>query len=255
MTLGLVGMINPAWSQQRDYYHEYIRNIQIAHSFLSQAAAAENIPHCEEEDIRQKHRRSLQRLEQENDEHTIDTLLQELASLDIHLARCKYRNNKEQYTLLLKEAAAHQEGGGQYQAAGQLYYDGGDIVKARECFKREVRTIEALMRITPLQELPKIRDEFVRQKDYWRAGKIDWFLGDRKNGKVLMQRSTEYHAARKEAEGLVGEQRFASALHFLWRKKVLPFYEETMRELCGSDRRCRQEVEKYDPQKNRPMLF
>ncbi len=235
----------------RGEYNEYVDHLEIqAPSFLNAVP-----DECNELTQQQRRQEIHRQLEQEKDEHTIDTLLQERASLSISLANCKYKNDKVEYSSLLKDAAQHYEMLGQFEVAGRIYHKINEIAPAQECFKKDTKTIEETMKITPREKLLQFRDEFLAQGDYWKAGKISWYLGDQISGRALIENSSEYGKAHQEAERLMQQQRFRTALNFLWRGEILPFYRELMLEWCGSHQDCQQEVKAYDPLKNRPIRF
>lgn len=204
---------------------------------------------CDMPTLQQKHQDILRRLQQENDEHSIDVQLQELSSIDISLANCN-KDDRKMYNSSLSDAAGHYAMRGQFEIAGRMYYAVGELEKAQECFKNDNNTIEEMIKVTFREKLPLLRDTLLTQNDYWRAGKIQWYLGDQEGGKALIRKSAEYTAVRRAAEELVTERRFGIALSFLWKGKKLPFYQELMSELCGSHRDCRREVKAYDPKKN-----
>ncbi len=259
---------------KRDPYWHYINTLEVALPFINRKdIEVEGIQKlCDEEKVKKKHAELLEYIKQretllptaQNDGpiHAIWESTDDLICLDINLANCKYWNNSEKYRGLMEDSAEHYNQLGRFAGAARIYHHLSEyyfhkdtekskeyMKKTREYFRKRWNVVEEVIKITPLEELAVLRDEDLQHGNYWSAGKIEWYLGNKERGKSLIMQSPEYQQLVKESKISVERDEYYDAIQNLWGD-LIPFYKEIMKELCGRNKKCLREVQRHVPAKN-----
>ncbi len=264
---------------KRDLYWRYINMLEIDLPFINRKdLEVEGISKsCDEEEIKKKHAELLEYIKQretllptaQNDGpiHAIWESTDDLICLDINLANYKYRDNPEKYRGLMEDIVEHYKQLGRFAGAARIYHHLSEyylhkdtekskeyMKKTREYFRKDWYGVEEVIKITSLEELAVLRDEDLQHGNYWSAGKIEWYLGNKERGKSLIMQSSEYQRLVKESKISVERDEYHDAIQDLWGE-LIPFYKEIMKELCGKNKKCLREVRTHVPAKNYPLMM
>ncbi len=264
---------------KRDPYWHYINTLEIAQPFINKKnIKVEGIKKvCDEGEIKKEHAELLKWLAMAEAAlptatttgmiHVVWSTTDDLIYLDVNLANCKYKNDSEKYQELMEDSAEHYKKRGRFAGTARIYYHLSEyysnknaekskeyLNKAREYFRKRWNAAEEIIKLTPLEELAAIRDENLQKGNYWSAGKIEWYLGNKERGRSLIMQSPEYQRLVKESKESVKEGKYYDAVQNLWGD-LIPFYKEIMKELCGKNKKCLREVRTHVPAKNYPLMM
>lgn len=196
-----------------------------------------------------------------NPSHSLWQGIDDLISIDTTLANCFYRKEPEKYVEKMIEIIEHYQHLNREGGMGQVYYylfalykNPEYLEKAREYLKMDEHGFEAYLRLTPKEELPKARDEYLQQEDHLRAGKIEWYLGNRERGRELIIQSKEFPLVVEESRKAVLERDYEYAIGHLWRGLRIPFTGEIIKNICKDNKACLKDLERYGPNKDKEFF-
>ncbi len=196
-----------------------------------------------------------------NPGHNLWSVIDGLVNLDVNIANCFHKKDPEKYKEKMMEIIGHYERLERHGRMGEVYYhlfdlykNAGYLEKAKEDLRRDRHGFEAYLKLTPREDLPRVRDEYLQQGDYLRAGKIEWYLGNRERGRELIEKSKEFLKAIEESRKAVREKDYGYAIGSLWNGYRIPFTEEIIRDLCKNNKECLRDLEMYGPRKNKEFF-
>ncbi|MEK6951277.1 MAG: hypothetical protein AABX13_06155 [Nanoarchaeota archaeon] len=233
----------PHSQEEKDEFRDYIANLEIVPPILYKTD--------EKCDINKltagytKEHKSFAELKT-NNEHILWKALDHLINIDVNLANCLHKLDRQRSDYLLKEAAGHYEYRGSYGSAGRLYYFLGDKNKARKNFRKDPLTLEALIKFTPPEELNKLKEAYLTRGGYLEAGKIAWYQGDREKGREYIAQSERYKELIENCSNFIDKGNVRKAIFVLWEFSRIPFYKEALLSKCKNEK-CKREIENYIP--------
>ncbi len=210
---------------------------------------------CDEEEIRDKHRELSEVLARRkiavraadvrvtSEIHSLFDLIDELVDLDRKLANCKY-SGTQKWNDFLHEIAEHYALVEAFDDAGRACLAAGDKQCARDFFAQWTYSTEGAIAYTMAEELPALRDSYLKRGDLLSAGKAEWVMGNKERAKELMRQSGEFRRELELAKSAIADQRYEPAFHCLWNKLKIPFYRELVEELCPNQH-CRIQLLSY----------
>ncbi len=238
----MLGINNKGFQEAEDEYRYYIDNLEIVPDFLYS-----NYEGCKMDELKQKHDDLINKIQHNN--FSFEDI-NNLILVNTSLANCLHNTPDEEYKRILLETADYLRTLNRTPSAGRIYYFLGDNKKARECFEASPQTLEELIKLTPAEELPALRDKFVADKRYLEAGKVAWYEGDKEEARQIIEQSDEFKQAYTECKELVKNKLYLPAVRMLWRRLKLPFAKETVMGLCKSNRKCLSDVNNYNQNKD-----
>ncbi len=193
--------------------------------------------------------------------HGARPFINTIVAIDVNLALCFSKPKTPVHRERMEDIVKHYESLGRYGNAGRVYYylfelykNTEYLEKAKENLRRDRHGFEAYLKLTPREDLPRVRDEYLEQEDYLRAGKIEWYFGNREKGRELIEKSKEFREAIEDSRKAVREKDYGYAIGCLWNGYRIPFTEEIIRDLCKNNKECLRDLERYGPRKNKEFF-
>ncbi len=239
------------YQDPNDEYQQHIDALVMVPGFLTKNIKMDGLQNCNEEEIEREHEKTVSALFKSGiDSHLRWGSIDHLNRLDSKLANCKYKELQEKWEELMLEISDHYAVLDRWSEAARVQYLLGNLGRARAYFKRGGTATEELIKITPVEELAALRDQYVRKMKFLQAGKIEWYLGNKEKAVDLLIPAEEFNFAIEECKRSVARKHYLPAIKILWRGLRLPFYRETMMVFCGNSEDCVNALKDYDPSKD-----
>jgi len=245
--------INSGFQEEKDEFRDYINNLDIGLPFLLD----QDYKECDLGKLTQKYNtehKSFANLETSN-EHILWKVIDNIIKINVDLANCLYHSDKNKADRLLKEVAEHYEKRGSYGSAGRMYSFLGDHEKALKNFKKDPLALEALIKLTPAEELPALGDKFIADKRYLEAGKIEWYQSNKERARQIIEQSEEFNEALKAAKESLKKREYEEAIDHLWMDSRIPFFRDIIKNLCGENKDCLDKLKEYNTSENVPVML
>ncbi|MEK6951370.1 MAG: hypothetical protein AABX13_06630 [Nanoarchaeota archaeon] len=255
--------LEPEWEE--DKYKQLVDNLDIVPDWLYT-----KIPEvCNEEKLVDYHAKSLENVARGEFGAVGNTFLgkmYDLIKVDLQIANCFYPLESMEYQQKINEVLRHFQDVedyvvcrlhhslddspdsdnreeeyavyGEFAHIGRVYYYINAIEKAQEYFLRNPYTIEEAIKVIPWERLEPLRDWFILVQDYFKAGKIQWYLGNKGEARELIMASPEFQAFITEVKKEIKKGDYNLAIRTAkWRYRI-PFYQEWMARLCEEELEC-----------------
>ena len=193
--------------------------------------------------------------------HGAAPFINTIVAIDINLALCFSKPGTKEHRERMEDIIKHYELLKYYGKAGTVYYYLFSVYrepeyreKAREDLRKDVHGFEAYLKLTSKEDLPKVRDDYLQQGDHLRAGKIEWYLGNRERGRELILQSREFSPAVEESKKAIQEREYSYAIGNLWRGLRIPFTTEIIKDLCKDNKACLNDLKRDGPHKDQEFF-
>lgn len=223
---------------------------------------------CDREKLENEHWRNQEVLERKLYKHLgrghgAAPFINTVVAVDINLALCFSKPGTKEHRERMEDIIKHYESLKYYGKAGRVYYylfslyrESEYFEKARQSFKKDGSdSFEVYLKLTKKDELSSVKDGYIQPGDYLRAGKIEWYLGNRERGKQLIFQSKELPEAIEESKKAIQEKDYEYAIGNLWRRWRIPFTTEIIKELCKNNQPCLKALKQYNPHKDKELLI
>ncbi len=245
---------------EEDEYRQYIQNLQIVPASLYQKPKAEE---CSKRNLKSLHQRKLEDIANKvyhhsglHPDHHRYMLLDEVVDADVKLANCFYKPGSAGHTRLMREVIQHYEREDFKREinAARVYLYLGDVVKARELFYRRSYD-EEVIKLTPENELPALRERALQDGKVFLAGKVEWLLGNKERAREIIKQWKGFSGVIKSVREEIQEGNYFPAIDYPSDSLKIPFYREIIEEECKNNASCLELLRNYSINQDNTQAF